>query len=166
MPLPSRPVSGTTIDSAWGQAVHDYTFAPSGCRCSGTATTVTSSTPVTLGVDTAIEDPGGYVDTAGNRVIVPAAGDGFYAISVRVNTVTGATTTATRAYLLLNGTSISAIADDNQGGLNVQIALVTFATLSAGDIVTVQAAKIGSGTSPSISIVELTLVRLGAELGA
>ena len=71
MPLPDRPVAGADIETEWGQAVHDYTFAPSGCRCTGGAVSVTSSTPVVLPIDTATEDPGGYVDTAANNVEVP-----------------------------------------------------------------------------------------------
>jgi hypothetical protein len=164
MPLPSRPVSLTTIDSEWGQAVHDYTFAPSGCRCSGGAVTVT--TQVTLPVDTALEDPGGYVDTAGNRVVVPTGGDGLYLISVRVGTITGATTSDTRAFIYINGSQICAATTSNEAGTAIQIPMNMVDNLTAGDIVTVQAIKRGTGTSPSVSLLTLALVRLGAELGA
>jgi hypothetical protein len=85
MPLPSRPVSGTTIDSEWGQAVHDYTFAPSGCQASGGAVTVSTSA-VQLPIDTAVDDPGGYVDIAGDRIVIPTGGDGLYNLSLSANT--------------------------------------------------------------------------------
>jgi hypothetical protein len=165
MPLPSRPVANTTIDSEWGQAVHDYTFAPSGCRSSGGAVTVSTSL-VQLPIDTAIEDPGGYVDTAGNEVEVPTGGDGFYLIGLRANTVTGATTSRTRVFINLNGTKIGQYTDDNEGGTNVQLPLTIFKSLTAGDIIIVGAVKLGTGTSPSVNIEELVVVRLGAELGA
>jgi uncharacterized protein YdeI (BOF family) len=164
MPLPDRPVANTTIDSEWGQAVHDYTFAPSGCEASGGAVTVTTN--VTLPIDTAVDDPGGYVDIAGNRLIVPADKDGWYGMSARINSVTGASTTKTRAKFVVNGTAISRATEDNEGGTNYQIAMNTYAQLTAGDIVLIQAEKIGSGTSPSVSIQALIIVRLGAELGA
>jgi hypothetical protein len=121
---------------------------------------------VQLPIDTAIEDPGGYVDTAGNEVEVPTGGDGFYAIGLRANTVTGATTSRTRVFINLNGTKIGQYTDDNEGGTNVQLPLTIYKSLTAGDIIIVGAVKLGTGTSPSVSIEELVIVRLGAELGA
>jgi hypothetical protein len=163
---PSRPVAAASIETAWGQAIHDYTFAPSGCRSMGGAVSVTSSTPVTLPIDTATEDPGGYVDIVNNRLVIPADRAGLYAISARINSVTGATTTQTRVRIQVNGTSIGRATEDNDGGVNVQVPVTVFPTLAAGDIINVTAAKIGSGTSPSVSIEELTIVRLGDVLGA
>jgi hypothetical protein len=165
MPLPSRPVSGTTIDSEWGQAVHDYTFAPSGCQASGGAVTVSTSA-VQLPIDTAVDDPGGYVDIAGDRIVIPTGGDGLYNLSLSANTVTGATTSRTRVYIRINGAGIGQTTDDNEGGTNVQLALNRTRQLTAGDIVTAYAIKLGTGTSPSVSVTELMIVRLGAELGA
>jgi hypothetical protein len=165
MPLPSRPVSGTTIDSEWGQAVHDYTFAPSGCQASGGAVTVSTST-VQLPIDTAVDDPGGYVDIAGDRIVIPTGGDGLYNMSLSADTVTGATTSRTRIYIRVNGAGIGQSTDDNEGGTHVQLALNRTRQLTAGDIVTAHAIKLGTGTSPSVSVTELMIVRLGAELGA
>jgi hypothetical protein len=165
MPLPSRPVSGTTIDSEWGQAVHDYTFAPSGCQASGGTTTVGTST-VQLPIDTAVDDPGGFVDIAGDRIVIPTDKDGLYNLSLSADTVTGATTSRTRVYIRVNGTGIGQSTDDNEGGTHVQLALNRTRQLTAGDIVTAHAIKLGTGTSPSVSVTELMIVRLGAELGA
>ena len=165
MALPTRPVDDAEIATDWGQAIHDYTFAPSGCRCSGGTITLTT-TPATLPIDTAIEDPGGYVSTALDRLVVPTGGEGLYAMGVIVQEITGAATTSTRVYLLVNGAQVCVATEENDGGNAVQIPLNTYATLVAGDIVTVQAAKRGTGTSPTAFISSLTVVRIGAELGA
>jgi hypothetical protein len=165
MPLPDRPVANTTIDSAWGQAVHDYTFAPSGCQASGGAVTVSTSA-VQLPIDTAVDDPGGFVDIVNNQIEIPTDRDGLYDLDLAANTVTGATTSRTRIYIRVNGAGIGQSTDDNEGGTNVQLALSRKRLLTAGDIITFWAIKLGTGTSPSVSITEAMIVRLGAELGA
>src|SRR5678815_750467 len=78
MPLPSRPVSITTIDSEWGQAVHDWTFAPAGCHVRNSGTVTKNSTPGILPLTEAVDDPGGWLDAANNQVIVPADKGGLY----------------------------------------------------------------------------------------
>ncbi len=165
MPLPDRPVANTTIDSEWGQAVHDYTFAPSGCTVTGGVVTVSTST-TQLPIDTAVDDPGGFVDVGGDRIVIPADKDGLYALSLQADTVTGATTSRTRVYIRVNGAGIGQATDDNEGGTHVQLALNRYKPLTAGDIVTIHAIKLGTGTSPSVSIADFTIIRLGAELGA
>ena len=90
MPLPTRPVADATIETDWGQAIHDYTFAPAGCLVSGSAVSMPSGgTLATLDLSTADDDPGGYLDAANDRIVIPTDGEGLYAISAHVNTVNG-----------------------------------------------------------------------------
>jgi len=166
MPLPDRPVSHASIESVWGQQVHDYTFAPAGCTVSGAASTV-NATVEQLNLDVGDDDPGGYLDAANNRLEVPTNGAGFYTAFVRGNAVNGtADTTETRFILRLNGSDISTGINTNQGGTNVTVPVTWMGDLVAGDQLTVWAQRKGASSSPAVTVLSFTIVRLGAELGA
>ncbi len=166
MPLPDRPVSLTTIDSEWGQAVHDWTFAPKGCEVYSTTTSTVSTTASKLNMDLVGDDPGGFLDAANDQVVVPSDGDGLYLIFVLVNSVNGATTVVSRAYLYLNGTPYANSLEDSEGGTNVRITIGTLIPLTAGDILTVYGQKKNSGTSPDMKVLALRMIRVGNEYGA
>jgi hypothetical protein len=166
MPLPDRPVSHAAIESVWGQAIHDYTFAPSGCEVHGTTNSgVSTVSKLTLSV--ADDDPGGYLDAGNNQVEVPTGGEGLYAVFVRVTSVNGSSGSgrATRGFLRLNGSDVTIATVDNAGGTTVMLTLVAHVVLVAGDILTVYGEKIGSGSNPDVAMDSFVLYRVGAEFG-
>jgi hypothetical protein len=72
MPVPDRPIDAAEIATEWGQWVHDFVFAPAGCRVTGGEVAAPSGDAwVTLPIDTASVDPGGYADLTNNRLEVP-----------------------------------------------------------------------------------------------
>ena len=59
MAFPDRPCRLAAIETDWGQAVHDYTFAPAGCKAHAPTATSCGTTSVPLQLDTVDDDPGG-----------------------------------------------------------------------------------------------------------
>lgn len=165
MPLPDRPVDAATIDTDWGQQVHDYTFAPKGCELAGTTRTV-NTTPDELDISIATDDPGGFMDAGENAAIVPTGGEGLYLVCVRMNAVGGDAGTQSRVWLYINDAGFASAVEDNDGGVNVVVALTILVNLSAGDKVEVFGQRRGSGTNPTVHVLQLQLLRMGAEYGA
>lgn len=168
MPIPTRPVDGAEIATEWGQYVHDYGFAPAGCNVSGGAVTMAAAAANSiLPIDTAIDDPGGYMDAAGDRVEIPTGGEGLYLIRPFLHFVDAATTDEAVGELLLNGANVGRVGPiESLGATNAPLTGVFFFDLVAGDQFQVRARQVGSGTRGDVSIVSLFLVRMGAELGA
>jgi hypothetical protein len=166
MPLPTRPVSGASIESVWGQEIHDWTFAPKGADLTSSAGQTVSATLAHLNLDTATDDPGGFLNAAGDEAEVPTGGDGLYLACLSLNVVNGDAGKYTRGYLFLNGTSYAADTVENEGGLNVTITITTPVTLSAGDILQAWAKRTAAGTNPTVTVNYLRLVRIGSEYGA
>ena len=168
MPLPDRPVSHASIESVWGQQIHDYTFAPAGCHGNGSANVAVGTTLSKMTLGTAVDDPGGFMDVANNQIEVPTGGEGLYTLCVSMNTVSGSAGAGfgTRAVVRLNGSAIATGKEDNNGGSNVVFNVPWTGTLSAGDILEVYAQRIGGGTSPTVTINDFTMYRVGAEFGA
>lgn len=167
MPTPTRPVSGASIASDWGQAVHDYTFAPAGAHVSGAAVNMLAAAAArTLPLDTPVSDPGGYLDATNDRLEVPTDGEGLYLFHARVGTINGASSDETRLSLRVNGTQVATATVENDGAVSVSIPLTAVLVLTAGDLVDIRAWQIGSGARAAVTVASLVLVRLGAELGA
>ncbi len=166
MPLPDRPVANTTIESDWGQQIHDWTFAPKGCDLTSSAGQTVSATLAHLNLDTATEDPGGFLNAAGDEAEVPTGGDGLYLVALSLNVINGDAGTYTRGYLFLNGSSYAADVAENEAGLNVTISITTPLTLSAGDILQAWAKRMSSGTNPTVTVNYLRMFRVGNEYGA
>ena len=168
MPLPDRPVSGASIESVWGQTIHDYTLAPAGCRVHGTtnASVGTSLSKMTLSV--ADDDPGGYLDAGNNQVEIPTDGGGLYVAQVDGWSIDGSAGTGfkTRLLLDLNGTFVAAVSEDNNGGTTIYLPITWIYPLVAGDILSVYAQRIGAGTSPDVTVGSFVLVRIGDDFGA
>ncbi len=167
MPTPTRPVASAVIGTVWGQQTHDYTFAPAGCIVSGADVVMLAAEAYrTLPLDTADEDPGGYLDAANDRVEVPADGAGLYLIVLRIQSDDGAAGDVTSVVLQLNGADIGRTNRENDGPTDVVIDLTVVEPLTTGDQVSVRARQFGSGARADVRVRALTLVRLGAELGA
>jgi hypothetical protein len=164
MPLPDRPVAAAAIETEWGQAVHDYTFAPAGTSVYGGALTV--STLSTLLLQYVDDDPGGWADTANRRVIVPTGHEGLYAVSASYSTVNGDAGGVVRIWLRVNGSNINTDSLLSDGGINVFGSMMTIEQLAAGDIIDIKGELRTGGTHPQLTVRGLRTVRLGAELGA
>jgi hypothetical protein len=165
MPLPDRPVDGAEIATDWGQAIHDYTFAPKGCISSGTGATC-STTATNLPIDAAVEDPGGWVDIVNNKLVAPTGAEGLYTLMANFNGFNGTAGDNMRGIVLLNGSQYATAVAVGDGGTHVVWNVVALVSISAGDVITFQGQKRGSGTNPSIALDAVALVRIGAELGA
>lgn len=164
MTIPTRPVSGAPIASVWGQEVHDRIFAPKGGEVAGTVDTSVGTTPSGLNISIATDDPGGWLGT--HLIEAPADSEGIYLVVVTVNSVNGATTSATRVILLLNDVPVARSQEDGEAAVNVVVTVVTMLDLVPGDQLKVQAQKRGTGTSPDVELLSLAWTRLGAEHGA
>lgn len=168
MTLPDRPIDAAEIATAWGQQVHDYTFAPAGCKVTGGEVAAPSASAwVTLPIDTASDDPGGYADLANNRLEVPDGGAGLYLFLVRLASDDGAATDYAQFRIMVNGAEfVRSPVLEQAGATVVSTYITTGGELTVGDQVTIQGRQIGSGTRADLSITNLFLVRIGAELGA
>jgi hypothetical protein len=167
MPLPDRPVANTTIDSEWGQAVHDWLFAPKGCESSGGSRTVSNTAGgLRVSIDTAVSDPGGFVDTVAGHIEVPTGADALYLINLVLDSVNGTSTDEVRAFIYVNGTAYAHALEDSAGGTHVRVGVTAVIALTAGDIIEVYAQKKGSGTNPTVYVQSLQVVALGHEYGA
>lgn len=168
MTLPTRPTSGTTIDSEWGQAVHDYTFAPAGGSVSGAdvSTEAGSLVPRKLPLDTAVDDPGGWLDASNDRLEVPAGGAGLYLVRAWVRSDEGASSDETRAYIRVNNVEVSRATEGQEGATAISVVIVDFLELVEGDLIAIWAAQVGTGSRATVGVVSLKWVRLGAEFGA
>lgn len=166
MTLPSRPVANTTIDSEWGQAVHDWTFAPAGAHVRNSGTVTKNSTPGILPLTEAVDDPGGWLDAANNQVIVPADKGGLYLVVLVIDSVNGTAGDGTRAFISLNGGLINRALEDSEGGTHIKVTVVALLPLTPGDILQGWCARKGSGTAPTVYIDAYQFLRLGDGYGA
>jgi hypothetical protein len=160
---PTRPVDGAATETDWGQAVHDAVFTPRGTRVAGGASTPVGTTFEQLQLNTAVDDPGGWL--ASDALTVPVAGGGLYLYSVDVQTDNGEADERTRVQLRLNGTPWLSFFMDNDGTNAVTDGRTGLIALTAGDVITVYAAKTG-GTDPDVLVRSLAFVRHGEEIGA
>lgn len=163
MPDPTRPVAGAPIDTDWGQRVHDATFTPNGCRVSGGSASTVGTSFVQLQINTADDDPGGWL--ASDHLTVPAGEGGLYQWALRVTTDNGDVGQFTRLQVRVNGIAIADLTEENEGSTAVFMTLGGLEDMAAGDVVTVWARKSG-GTSPSVLIKTLTFIRMGSAFGA
>jgi hypothetical protein len=163
---PTRPVSGASIAVDWGDEVHDRTFAPKGTRCNSVTARTVGTPSIKQNLDAALDDPGSWLDVANDQLEVPSGADGLYIGYVAVDSVNGDAGTSTRVSVLLNGTSTWSGTTPNEGGSHVLVTVPIGGNLTAGDIITVFANRLGSGTNMSVVVDEVFLVRQGDELGA
>ncbi len=168
MTTPTRPVDAAEIETDWGQQVHDFTFAPSGCSVSGAINNTVGSTYSKMALANVFDDPGGFLDAANNQVVIPTDRGGLYSANLQMNTVNGSAGSGfgTRTQLRLNGAAIAVGFEQNNAGTNVPFSCSWVGILAAGDILTVYSQKVGGGTAPDVQVIDLLLYRVGAELGA
>jgi hypothetical protein len=167
MPTPTRPVASAVIGTVWGQQVHDYTFAPAGCIVSGAGIFMLTGNAYRDGsINTADEDPAGYLDAANDRVEVPTDGAGLYAIVLSAITLHGAASDETGIVVRLNGSEIGRVQAGQEDETEVSMNLTLIEPLTVGDQISLRCRQIGSGDRAAVAVRSLSLVRIGAELGA
>jgi hypothetical protein len=164
---PTRPVTGATIASDWGQAVHDYTFAPAGVIAHGSAALAMLSAGAyrKLNLDVADEDPGGYLVAASDQVEVPTGGGGLYLCNVVLTSDNGGTNDETNPRLQVNGVDVARDQENNEGTTAITLGISWMGVLAAGDIVSVRCRQNGTGDRADVIIDSFVLIRLGDEVG-
>lgn len=166
MALPDRPVSGAPIESVWGQTIHDRVLAATGCDLTTATTRTVNSTPGKCHLDVANDDPAGFLDAGNDRAEVPTGAEGLYLLMLTFNSVNGDVGDSVRAYIYKNGTSIAEAVTPSNAGTNVKVIIPTFLALVATDLIEVYAARIGSGTTPTVKVISLQMIRLTDAYGA
>jgi hypothetical protein len=168
MPIPDRPVDGAEIATEWGQEIHDRTFAPKGTNLRNTTgVTVADNTQVALPITGVIDDPGGWYDSTNHRAEAPADAEGLYICSVVFGTDDLDEASEVRGYVEVNGALAFMTTEAGQGTTAIQMAAVALLVIAAGDQITCAARKIGTaGASITVTLRSLSLIRIGAELGA
>ena len=163
MPDPTRPVAGAPIDTDWGQQVHDATFTPKGVRVAGGTASSVDAAFEQLQLNTATDDPGGWL--ASDTLTVPAGAGGLYEMFMRIRADEGTIGEQLRWQIRVNGTTVISGRIDNDGSTAVTEAVGDLLELAAGDQINVWAAKTG-GASIDALVVALAFVRRGTEIGA
>lgn len=163
MPDPTRPVVGAPTEAEWGGAVHDAVFTPRGVRVAGGASTAVGTTLEQLQLNTAVDDPGGWL--ASDSITLPSGSDGLYTVFLDAQTDNGSVGERTRVQLRVNGAGVQTFFIDNNGTTAETDARSFLVPLSAGDVVNVYAGKTG-GTDPDVLVRALAIIRIGSELGA
>lgn len=163
MPDPTRPVAGAPIDTDWGQQIHDRVFTPKGSRVAGGSATAVGTTLEQLQLNTAVDDPGGWLSS--DSLTVPSGGTGLYLYSLDVQTDNGSVGERTRVQLRVNGVGVKTFFIDNNGTTAETDERSGLLPLNAGDVVNVYAAKTG-GTDPDVLVLALALLITATEVGA
>lgn len=164
MPDPTRPVAGAPIDTDWGQQVHDAVFTPKGTPVAGGASSSVGTTLAQLQLNTAVDDPGGWLSS--DTLTVPTGAGGLYEVMLRATTQNGATSgDFTRVVLRLNGVEAARMQEDNDGSQLVWMSTALLLDLNAGDTLNVWAQKSG-GANPDVLVRSLDVLRHGSAIGA
>jgi hypothetical protein len=163
---PTRPVDGAATETEWGQAVHDAVFTPRGTRVAGGASSsisAVSPSVAQLQLNTAVDDPGGWL--ASDALTVPVGAGGIYDYHLDVQTDNGDDDQRTLFELRVNGTALLRWFVQQEGTLAVTDLKSGLIDLDAGDVVTVYAGKSG-GANPDVLVRSLGILRRGEEVGA
>lgn len=168
MTMPDRPDPGEATLADWGQPVHDAVFTPKGAICTGGAVgVVTSSTASTqLPIDSALDDPGGWVDTVNNRMVAPADSDGLYIVMAAFNSVGGTQDDGVRGIVARNGVTLATALAESDGGVNVVWNIVMLLQVAEGDVLTFHGQCRGSGATPNVSLNRGAVLRVGYAIGS
>ncbi len=168
MPVPTRPTGGASVATAWGQDVHDRVFAPKGCKVAGAAApSFQDGTLRDLPLDSATDDPGGWLDAAGNRLVVPTGAEGLYLITFQVVSQNGATTVNDHAYIDRNGTQIARSTAACEGGASIVLSSTIVYPLVATDVLKIRVRSTGTGmVAHNGTVISFTTTRIGDDWGA
>lgn len=164
MPDPTRPVAGAPIDTDWGQQVHDRIFEPPGVRVADSDVQAVGSTYEQLGLDTVVDDPGGWL--SGDTLTVPTGRGGLYLINTLVHTQDGGNGFNTVVQVRVNGTSRVkySIGHDDSGAVQTGGGIILI-ELSAGDDIEWWAKRSG-GSAPGVKVLAADCLIQGTGIGA
>jgi hypothetical protein len=160
MPDPTRPVSGAPIASDWGQKIHDNVFQPKGVRSRHNTTQTVGTTFEQLAINTADDDPGGWL--ASDTLTVPSGAGGLYGFFIKV----AANDTDTRSFRIefrVNGTAYGSQRYDHAGTF-ISVSFSGLVELAAGDQLEVWARN-SSGTAP-MGVAQFDFILHGTSIGA
>lgn len=163
MPPPTRPEDTFPTATEWGQAVHDFVFTPKGVRVAGGAASSVDAAFEQLQLNTAVDDPGGWL--ASDSLTVPAGAGRLYEWFMRIRTDEGVVGEDTRWQIRVNTVTVVSGRIANDGSTAVTESVAGLLDLTAGDVINVWAAKTG-GASPDVLVVSLDFVERAYELGA
>jgi len=170
MPLPTRPTAGASIATAWGQDVHDRVFAPKGCKVAGAAFAAFANDGSyrTMALDSATDDPGGWLDAANDQLIVPTGAEGLYLITFYATSVSGtANTQRDHVFLERNSTQIARGSAECEGATSIVLSASTVYPLVATDVLKLRSRSTGSGmVGHNGTVVSFTCTRIGDDWGA
>lgn len=161
MPDPTRPVAGAPIDTDWGQQIHDRVFQPKGTRvhCAPGGASSVGATYEQLAIDTADDDPGGWLGS--DELEVPTGAGGLYDYHLRCN-ADGSDGEAVRVELRVNGTGYASPRFALDSSV-VSVPINGLIDLSAGDVITVYAR---ASDTTSVRVTQLDFVIRGTSIGA
>ena len=164
MTMPDRPDPGEATLAAWGRDVHDAVFTPLGCRVAGGGTLSVGTTLAKLPLNTAVDDPGGWLNATTDQVTVSVDGAGLYEFSLDVRTDSGTASERTRVHMRRNGVRVVGFFV-NQDGATFEIdGRGGLIQLDGSDVIEVWASTTG-GTNPVVNVEVLSLVRRGLAIG-
>lgn len=166
MPDPTRPVAGAPIDTDWGQQIHDRVFTPKGTRVAGgAASSISAVTPsvAQLQLNTAVDDPGGWLSS--DTLTVPVGGAGLYQIFLDVQTDNGSVDDRTYVELRRNGSKAKGFFIEQNGSTAETDDRAFFVSLAAGDTLNVHAGKTG-GLNPDVLVRSLDVIIVASDIGA
>jgi hypothetical protein len=164
MTMPDRPDPGEATLASWGQPVHDAVFTPLGTRVAGGAAPAVGLTLTKLPLNVALDDPGGWLNTALDHVTVPVDGAGLYDFSLDVTTDNGDDSSRTYVNVHVNGVNRIAFYIDQEGTTSHTDGRGGFIPLDDGDVIEVWA-RVLHGAHPNVSVVQLALVRRAIAIG-
>lgn len=162
MPIPTRPSTGAATETDWGQTIHDAVFTPKGARVAGGASSSVGTTLAQVQLNTAVDDPVGWL--ASDSLTVPSQAEGLYLAMLDVQTDNGDSGERTRVQLRVNGSAVIAFFIDNDDANAVTDSRTRLIELTAGDVITVYAAKTG-GLNPDVLVRSLDIIQHGQEMG-
>jgi hypothetical protein len=94
MTIPTRPVGGAATETNWGQEIHDAVFTPKGARVAGGAASSVDAAYEQLQLNTAVDDPGGWL--ASDQLTVPTGAGRMYLYFLLLRTDEGSVGEFTR----------------------------------------------------------------------
>lgn len=164
MPAPDRPDDGEVVSEDWGQPVHDFVFAPAGCRVSGNTTNI-GSTEARPDLSVATDDPGGFLVAVNDEIEIPTGGGGLYLLMGAVQI--DETDYRVRIRIYVNGASVASLLEFGDGSSAVVVPLQTdLYELADGDVIHITAQRTTGSGNVEVRVLRLALLRVGYELGA
>lgn len=164
MPDPTRPAADAPIDTDWGQQIHDAVFTPKGTSVAGGVASGVNATLEQLQLNTAVDDPGGWL--AADALTVPAGAGGLYQWALRAQSEDGDAAGNTRLVLKVNGAEVARAQHEQEGASPIVLNMAGIMSLAAGDVLTIWARNSDGSPEASVLVQSFVIVRIGSELGA